>query len=89
MTPNPATPFFSAEAFAALGAPDLVYVRPIKAAEILADVPVGVTDEVELSPDQTLYAVFRADGARLAVLTDRDAAVAAALAHELAPVSVH
>jgi hypothetical protein len=33
--------------------------------------------------------VFRADGARLAVLTDKDAAVAAALAHELAPVSVH
>ena len=26
---------------------------------------------------------------RLAVLTDRDSAVAAALAHELAPVSVH
>ncbi|CAN5336870.1 DUF1150 family protein [soil metagenome] len=90
MTPNPATPFFSAEAFAALGAPDLVYVRPIKAAEIMADVPVGVTDdEIDLSPDQTLYAVFRADGARLAVLTDKDSAVAAALAHELAPVSVH
>jgi hypothetical protein len=90
MTPNPPIPFFTAEAFAALGAPDLVYVRPIKAAEIMADVPVGVTDEeIDLSPDQTLYAVFRADGARLAVLTDKDSAVAAALAHELAPVSVH
>ena len=88
MTPNPPTPFFTAEAFAALGAPDLVYVRPIKAAEILADVPADVTD-FDLSPDQTLYAVFRADGARLAVLTDKDSAVAAALAHELAPVSVH
>jgi len=88
MTPDPVTPFFTAEAFAALGAPDLVYVRPIKAAEILADVPADVTD-FDLSPDQTLYAVFRADGARLAVLTDKDSAVAAALAHELAPVSVH
>jgi hypothetical protein len=88
MTPDPAIPFFTAEAFAALGAPDLVYVRPIKAAEILADVPADVTD-FDLSPDQTLYAVFRADGARLAVLTDKDSAVAAALAHELAPVSVH
>lgn len=86
MTPN--SPFFSTEAFAALGAPDLVYVRPIKAAEILADAPEGV-EEFDLTPDQTLYAVCRADGARLAVLTDRDAAVAAALAHELAPVSVH
>lgn len=89
MTPNSHTPFFSVEAFAALGAPDLVYVRPIKAAEILADVPANVSDEVELSPDQTLYAVCRADGARLAVLTDKDSAIAAALAHELAPVSVH
>ena len=88
MTPDPHTPFFSAEAFAALGAPDLVYVRPIKAAEILEDAPDGVSD-FDLSPDQTLYAVFRADGALLAVLTDKDSAVAAALAHELAPVSVH
>jgi hypothetical protein len=88
MTPNPQVPFFSAEAFAALGAPDLVYVRPIKAAEILADVPADAGD-IDLSPDQTLYAVCRADGARLAVLTDKDSAIAAALAHELAPVSVH
>lgn len=88
MTPDPHVPFFTAEAFAALGAPDLVYVRPIKAAEIMADVPADATD-LDLSPDQTLYAVFRADGARLAVLTDKDSAVAAALAHELAPVSVH
>lgn len=88
MTPNPQTPFFSTEAFAALGAPDLVYVRPITAAEVMADAAVD-TEEFDLSPDQTLYAVFRADGARLAVLTDKDSAVAAALAHELAPVSVH
>ncbi|OYW28283.1 MAG: small protein, partial [Caulobacter sp. 12-67-6] len=42
-----------------------------------------------LLPEQTLYAVCRADGARLAVMVDRDTAIAAALAHELAPVSVH
>ena len=65
MPPNSHTPFFSTEAFAALGAPDLVYVRPIKAAEILADAPEGVED-FDLAPDQTLYAVCRADGARLA-----------------------
>ena len=70
MTPNPATPFFSAEAFAALGAPDLVYVRPIKAAEILADVPVGVTDEVELSPDQLHVTV---EGGQLVVAGRREA----------------
>ena len=83
------TPVLSTEAFAALGAPDLVYVRPIKAAEIMASTPAAQLQTFELDPEQTLYAVHRADGERLAVLTDRNAAISAALAHELAPVSVH
>ncbi len=83
------TPNLTTEAFAALGAPHLVYVRPVKAAEILASVPLAQIQGIELDPDQTLYAVHRADGERLAVLTDKESAVAAALAHELAPVSVH
>ena len=83
------TPVLTTEAFAALGAPDLVYVRPIKAAEILANTPVEQIRGFDLDPEQTLYAVHRADGERLAVMTDKDSAVAAALAHELAPVSVH
>jgi hypothetical protein len=83
------TPVLTTEAFAALGAPQMVYVRPVKAAEILASVPSAQIQGIELDPDQTLYAVHRADGERLAVLTDRASAVAAALAHELAPVSVH
>ena len=75
------------EAFAALGAPELVYVRPVRAADIVGAAfdPVGAA----IHPEQTLYAVHRADGARLAVMGDRESAVAAALAHELAPVSVH
>ena len=77
------------EAFAALGAPDLVYVRPVKAEDILASTPPEARRGVELTPDQILYAVHGADGARLAVLPDRDAAYAAALANALAPVSVH
>ena len=83
------TPNLTTEAFAALGGPDLVYVRPIKAAEILDSTPSGQIEGFKLDPDQTLYAVHRADGERLAVMTDKDSAVAAALAHELAPVSVH
>ncbi len=83
------TSTLSIEDFAALGAPDLVYVRPIRAAEIMADTPAAQIRQFELKPDQTLYAVHRADGARLAVMGDKDSAVAAALAHELAPVSVH
>jgi len=83
------TPILSSEDFAALGAPDLVYVRPVKAAEIIADTPVDLIRGFDLQPNQTLYAVHRADGARLAVMGDKDSAVAVALAHELAPVSVH
>jgi hypothetical protein len=77
------------EAFAALGGPDLVYVRPVTAKEVLSGAPEDALQSVDLDPDQTLYAVHSADGARLAVLADRDSAYAAALAHELAPVSVH
>jgi hypothetical protein len=77
------------EAFAALGAPNLVYVRPVTGAEIIASAPAAALENVELDPLQTLYAVHRADGERLAVMSDRAAAVSAALAHELAPVSVH
>ena len=83
------TPNLSTEAFAARGGPDLVYVRPIKASEILASTPAAQIEGFKLDPEQTLYAVHRADGERLAVMTDKDSAVAAALAHELAPVSVH
>ena len=83
------TPQLTNEAFAALGAPDLVYVRPIKAAEILADAEVEIVAGIQLDPEQTLYAVHRADGERIAVMSDRGSAVAAAIANELAPVSVH
>ena len=80
---------FTPEAFAALGAPALVYVRPIKASEIMDTAPEEAIEAFHLDPEQTLYAVHRADGARLAVLTDRDSAYAAAVASELAPVAVH
>lgn len=92
MTPDSKSrtgPALTPEAFAALGAPNVVYVRPVRAAEILASTPTGRIEGIELEPDQVLYAVHRADGERLAVLGDRDAARAAAVAHELAPVSVH
>ncbi len=83
------TPNFTNEAFAALGGPSLVYVRPVKASEIVGAAPVMTEDGIQLDPDQVLYALHSADGARIAVLTDRDSAVAAAKAHEMAPVSVH
>lgn len=83
------TSLLTNEAFQALGAPQLVYVREIAATDVIAETPSDVLQGFEIDPASTLYAVHRADGARLAVLSDRDAAFAAALAHELAPVSVH
>ncbi len=77
------------EAFAALGGPALVYVRAVRAEDILSQASAEAIEAYHLEPDQTLYALHRADGARLAVLADRDSAYAAALAHELVPVSVH
>ena len=83
------TPSFTPEAFAALGAPALVYVKRISADEILEHAPAEALQAFELAPDQDLYAVHGANGQRLAVLADRDQAYAAALAHEMIPVSVH
>ena len=83
------TPLLTREEFKALGAPDLVYIREIKAREVLAGAKVDTVEGIPLDPDQTLYAVHSAAGERLAVLIDKKSAFAAATAHELAPVSVH
>ncbi|KPF84863.1 small protein [Brevundimonas sp. AAP58] len=83
------TPIMTKEDLKGLGAPDLVYVREISAADVLADVRVEEAKGLMIDPDQTLYAVHSADGERLAVMLDRETAFAAAVAHELAPVSVH
>jgi len=85
MTPHS----LSTEAFAALGAPELVYVRPVTGAEILADTPIEQIRGFDIEPDQVLYALHGADGSRLAVMSDKETAVAAAQAHELAVVSLH
>lgn len=74
------------EDFRGLGAPDLVYVREIRATDVLVDVQ---GDNLRIDPEATLFAVHAADGERLAVMVDRETAFAAAVAHELEPVSVH
>jgi hypothetical protein len=77
------------EDFKGLGAPDLVYVREIRAADVMADVGDEIAGSLSVDPQATLYAVHGADGERLAVMIDRETAFAAAVAHELEPVSVH
>ena len=47
------TPVLSTEAFAALGGPDLVYVRPIRASEIIASTPAALI-QAYLQPDMIL-----------------------------------
>ena len=76
------------EAFAALGGPALVYVRQIRAVDLLAIHPDAFAEDAP-APEQVLFAVHGADGTCMAVLSDRESAYAAALAHDLAPVSVH
>ena len=72
------------EDFADLGAPDLVYVREIRAADILADTPVAAIQGLSIDPEATLYAVHGADGERLAVMMDRETAFATAVALRIA-----
>ena len=80
------TPVMTNKDFSALGAPDLVYIRTIRAAEILNDIE---DVDFDLDPNQTLYVMHGADGERLAVMLDRETAFAAAEAHDMEPVSVH
>ena len=64
----------------------------MRAQELLTSTPAGLYCEpggFHIDPDQILYALHGADGARLAVMSDRATAVAAAQAHELAVVSLH
>ena len=92
MTQSLDTPRFSPldpRSFADLGGPHLVYVRSVPTAEVMQTAAAEVAESFGARPPRTLYAVHRGDGERIAVLADRDSAFAAALMHELAPVSVH
>lgn len=61
----------------------IVYVRAVA----VADLP----DEIRAQADgvDTLYALHRANGERLALVANKGLAFALAREHDLAPVSVH
>jgi hypothetical protein len=61
----------------------IVYVRSVA----VADLPQDVQDQVE--GVETLYAVHRPNGERLALVKDRAMAFALARQNDLAPVAVH
>ncbi|MGQ0741674.1 MAG: DUF1150 family protein [Alphaproteobacteria bacterium] len=65
----------------------LAYIKPMGAAEAYA--LRIVPDDMDLPKDFTLYAIHAADGTRLAVMENWEAAYGAALENELVPVSLH
>lgn len=65
----------------------LVYVRQVSPETLIAE---GAMPADALIPKGVkLYAVHLADGRRIAVMDDRERAFAAAVQHDLVPVSVH
>ena len=74
----------SAEMFAALGGPNLVYIRVVEPKELAGSIPAEV-----LAGGDRFYALHAADGTRVAVMNDREAAFIAARQHDMVPVSVH
>jgi hypothetical protein len=61
----------------------IVYVRPV----LVADLPIALQEQAE--GIETLYAVHRPNGERVALVADRKLAFALARQHDMAPVSVH
>lgn len=61
----------------------IVYVRPVA----LADLPEEM--QAQAGGIEQLYAVHSEDGARLAVVADRDLAFVLARQNDFAPVTVH
>lgn len=61
----------------------IVYVRPVKADDLPAEIRKQVGDI------DTLYAVCAEDGAQLALVKDRQLAFVLARQNDLSPVTVH
>ncbi|MEE9329756.1 MAG: DUF1150 family protein [Parvularculaceae bacterium] len=68
----------------------LVYVRPVIAKDVMDDLTEGDDGlDMDIPEEAILYALHSADGARIALMGDRELAFAAARQHEMTPVSVH
>lgn len=72
--------------FAALGAPSTVYLRPLTADALIAEIPEARS---QIDTGGVYYALHGADGRRLAVFASRDEAIAMAFANDAEPVSIH
>ena len=65
------------------------YVRPVLAGDVRDEIARESKEELHLRDDSVLYALHAADGSRIALMSDREIAFAAAKQHEMVPVSVH
>jgi hypothetical protein len=65
------------------GGEKIVYIRPV----VVADLPEEV--RAHIPGLETVYALHRGDGERLALVRDRRLAFALARQNDLAPVSTH
>ena len=61
----------------------IVYIRAVQVADLPADV------QAKVGGLSTVYSVNRPDGARLALVADRNLAFVLAHQHEMDPVNVH
>ncbi|MEM6650670.1 MAG: DUF1150 family protein [Pseudomonadota bacterium] len=68
----------------------LCYVRPVFARDVREEIESEAREVSEaFEDDSILYALHADDGSRIALMSDRDIAFAAARQHEMTPVSVH
>lgn len=65
------------------GSDRIVYIRPVA----VADLPEGLREQAE--GRETIYAVHRPDGQRLALVADKGMAFALSRKNDMEPVSVH
>lgn len=84
MTETRTTPLTAAE-FAALGAGQIAYLKPITSDELARIFPQAPAIE----PGLQLFALLSADGAPILVTDSREAATANAWEHDLKMVSLH
>lgn len=73
------------DALAEIGLQTHVYVRPVQAHEIAAE----LEGQINVAPDTWLYAVHAANGVRVAIVDSRNGAFDGARAYGYEPLSVH
>ena len=65
------------------------YVREVLAKDVREDLEAELESKFSFDDDSVLYALYADDGSRIALMSDREIAFAAARQHELTPHSVH